>query len=165
MRPGLAKAIMAPRIYRYEGVPVGPTWEQVSLVISRAEGAQPAQLRARAILLLLAIYGIRSGELCRLRLDDIDWRQATIHFQRSKSGRRDIYPLEATVGNAISRLPAPCTSAPLKQSPVSDASRALSSAIHISESVQVGPQSVTKKPFVLDRSAGGRAMGIESSMR
>ncbi len=101
VRPGLAKAIMAPRIYRYEGVPVGPTWEQVSLVISRAEGAQPAQLRARAILLLLAIYGIRSGELCRLRLDDIDWRQATIHFQRSKSGRRDIYPLEATVGNAI----------------------------------------------------------------
>ena len=35
----------------------------------------------------------------------------------------------------------------------------------ISESVQVGPQSVTKKPFVLNRSAGGRAMGIKSSMR
>jgi hypothetical protein len=34
----------------------------------------------------------------------------------------------------------------------------------ISESVQVGPQSVTKKPFVLNRSAGGRAMGIESSL-
>ncbi len=35
----------------------------------------------------------------------------------------------------------------------------------ISESVQVGPQSVTKKPFVLNRSAGGRGMGIESSLR
>jgi len=81
-------------------VPVSPTWEQVSLAISGAEGAQPAQLRARAIL-LLAIYGIRSGELRRLRLDDIDWRQETIRFQRSESGRRDIYPLEATVGNAI----------------------------------------------------------------
>lgn len=101
VHPGLAKAIMAPRIYRYEGVPVSPTWEQVSLAISQAEGTQPAQLRARAILLLLAIYGIRSGELCRLRLDDIDWRQETMRFQRSKSGRQDIYPLEATVGNAI----------------------------------------------------------------
>lgn len=101
VHPGLAKAVMAPRIYRDEGVPVGPTWEQVSLVIAETEGAQPERLRARAILLLLAIYGVRSGEVCRLQLDDIDWQQETIRFTRSKSGRRDIYPLEATVGNAI----------------------------------------------------------------
>jgi integrase/recombinase XerD len=98
---GLANAVLAPRIYRYEGIPLGPTWEQVSRVVAQTEGSQPEQLRARAILLLLAVYGIRSGEVCRLQIDDIDWRQETIRFTRSKSGRADVYPLDATVGNAI----------------------------------------------------------------
>jgi len=101
VRPGLAKAILVPRVYSQEGLPLGPTWEQVSRVIAETEGSKPAELRARAVLLLLAVYGIRAGELCRLRLEDIDWEQETIRIVRSKSGRQDTFPLDATVGNAI----------------------------------------------------------------
>ena len=46
---------------------------------------------------------MRSGEVRRLRLDDIDWRQNRIRFVRSKSGRRDDAPLVAQVGNAMAR--------------------------------------------------------------
>jgi integrase/recombinase XerD len=103
VRPALAKAILVPRIYRHEGLPLGPTWEQVSRVLEQTDGGKSAQLRARAVLLLLAVYGMRSGEVRRLRLDDIAWKQATIHVVRSKSGRQDTYPLDTTVGNAIAR--------------------------------------------------------------
>lgn len=103
VQPGLAKAILVPRVYSQEGIPLGPTWEQVSRVIADTEGTKPAQLRAHAVLLLLAVYGMRSGELRRLRLDGIDWMKETIRIVRSKSGRQDTYPLDATVGNAIAR--------------------------------------------------------------
>jgi site-specific recombinase XerD len=46
---------------------------------------------------------MRSGELRRLQLDGIDWMKETIRIVRSKSGRQDTYPLDATVGNAIAR--------------------------------------------------------------
>ena len=101
--PGLAKAILVPRVYRHEGLPLGPTWEQVSRLIADTEGSKPAKLRARAVLLLLAVYGLRAGEVRCLRLDDVDWEQDTIRIVRSKNGRQDTYPLDATVGNAIAR--------------------------------------------------------------
>jgi len=104
VRRGLAQAVLAPRVYRHEGLPLGPTWEQISSAIAGTEGSnKPADLRARAVLFLLAVYGIRSGEVCHLRLEDIDWNQDTIRIVRSKSGRQNIYPLDATVGNAIAR--------------------------------------------------------------
>lgn len=103
VRPGLATAILVPRVYSQEGLPLGPTWEQVSGVIAETEGMKPAQLRARAVLLLLAVYGMRAGEVRRLRLDDVDWKRESIRVIRSKSNRHDIYPLDATVGNAIAR--------------------------------------------------------------
>jgi integrase len=72
---GLADSILAPRIYRHEGLPLGPTWEQVKGIIPDPAGDKPFQLRDRAILLLLAVYGLRSGEVRHLRLDDIDWKE------------------------------------------------------------------------------------------
>lgn len=96
---GLADSILAPRIYRQEGLPLGPTWEQVKGIIP--PGDKPFQLRDRAILFLLAVYGLRSGEVRRLRLDDIDWKRDRISVVRSKSGQRESLPLEAQTGNAI----------------------------------------------------------------
>jgi len=46
---------------------------------------------------------VRSGEVRRLRLDDVDWRRDRIRFVRSKSGREETAPLERTVGEAITR--------------------------------------------------------------
>jgi len=98
---GLADSILAPRIYRQEGLPLGPTWEQVKSIIPGSPGDKPFQLRDRAILLLLAIYGLRSGEVRRLRLDDIDWKRGRVSVVRSKSGQREVLPLEPHTGNAV----------------------------------------------------------------
>jgi integrase/recombinase XerD len=49
------------------------------------------------------VYGVRSGAVRRLRLDDVDWAQDRIRFIRSKSRREETAPLEPRVGNAIAR--------------------------------------------------------------
>ena len=102
-KPGLAESILQPRIYRLEGLPLGPTWDEVGRMIASLDGDGVAALRDRAILLLLAVYGLRSGEVRRLRLDDIDWQTERIQVVRSKSGRQDNLPLDPGVGAAIAR--------------------------------------------------------------
>ena len=89
-QPGLADAILLPRIYRHERLPLGPTWDQVSR-IDAASGDDPASLRNRAIL-LLSVYGLRSGEVRRLQLDDVDWQHDRLRIQRSKSMRLEMFP-------------------------------------------------------------------------
>jgi integrase/recombinase XerD len=71
VKAGLAEAIIPPRIYRHEGLPLGPTWDQVSRMIAQIKGDNPTQLRDRALLLLLSVYGLRSGEARRLHLEDL----------------------------------------------------------------------------------------------
>ena len=102
-RPGLARALLAPRIYRHETLPMGPTWPTVGGMLAATSGDDPTSIRDHAIILLLSVYGVRSGEVRRLCLDDIDWRHDRIRFVRSKSGRRDDLPLVAQVGNAVAR--------------------------------------------------------------
>lgn len=102
-KPGVADAILVPRLYRHASLPLGPTWDQVSRMLEAAAGPEPVHLRNRAILLLLAVYGLRSGEVRRLQLDDINWHQDSLHIRRSKSGCLELFPLEPSVGNALAR--------------------------------------------------------------
>lgn len=62
---------------------------------------QPADIRNHAIIILLAVYGFRSSEVCRLRLDDLDWERELIHLSRTKQRREQQYPLVREVGEAI----------------------------------------------------------------
>ena len=99
----LAEAIKAPRIFRHERLPFSPTWEEVQRLIGSAAGQRPVDVRDRAILLLLAHYGLRAGEVCALQLDDLDWEQEIIRLRRNKNGRPQQLPLTQTVGEAILR--------------------------------------------------------------
>ena len=102
-RRGLAAAILLPRIYRHEGLPLGPTWNEVGRMLAKTVGAEPTQLRDHAILQLLSVYGLRSGEVRRLAIEDLDWQRTQIRVTRSKSSRKQTLPLEPSVGNAIAR--------------------------------------------------------------
>ena len=92
-RPGLAAALKAPRVFTQGSLPVSPTWHEVQQVLALTKGDQPADIRDHALLLLLAVYGLRAGEVVRLRLNDFDWEQELLTVTRSKSGRSQIYPL------------------------------------------------------------------------
>jgi integrase len=72
-------------------------------LVASCEGDEPVNVRNKAILLLLSVYGLRAGEIIRLKLDDIDWKKDLITIQRSKNHRRLTFPLCQSVGLAISR--------------------------------------------------------------
>jgi integrase len=57
-------------------------------------------IRDYAILTLLARLGLRSVEVSRLRLEDVDWRSGEIAI-RSKGRREDRLPLPVDVGEAL----------------------------------------------------------------
>lgn len=100
---GIADAIEAPRMFTQEGLPLGPTWEEVQQLIGSTAGDRPVDIRDHAIVLLLAIYGLRRGEVAQLRLDDVYWENDVLHVVRPKQRCTQDYPLVASVGNAILR--------------------------------------------------------------
>jgi integrase len=97
----LAASISRPRLYRQESLPYAPDWADVRRMLADADKDSPRDLRDRAILLLLAVYGMRSGEVAALRLDQIDWAGRTIRIFRLKRRQPQIYPLLPTVAEAL----------------------------------------------------------------
>jgi len=100
---GLAAAIMCPRVFADEGLPRGPSWDDVRRLHATAEGDNPKSIRDRAIIMLFVVYGLRVGDVRALRLEDIDWERELICIRRPKSRSRQLYPLSYTVGNGILR--------------------------------------------------------------
>jgi len=100
---GIADSIDAPRLYTHENLPQGPSWEEVKNLLASINGTSPVQIRSRCAILLCAVYGLRVGEVCRLRLEDIDWAEEKISVRRSKQRRVQTYPLTTEVGNALLR--------------------------------------------------------------
>jgi site-specific recombinase XerD len=75
----------------------------VQEILDATAGDQPITIRDHAILMLFAVYGIRSKEVARLQLTDIDWQRETIVFTRSKLAGSQSFPLLPSVGAAIIR--------------------------------------------------------------
>lgn len=99
--PYLASAIQGPRIYTLERLPAGPAWTDVQQMFAALDPHRPKDVRDRAILMLLAIYGLRESEVAKLRLEDLDWEHNLLHVSRLKRGGTQTYPLLPSVGNAL----------------------------------------------------------------
>lgn len=101
--PHLWQALHSPRIYRLNSLPTGPAWEDLQRLFSDLDSKHPSDIRARAIMMLIAVYGLRVSEVTKLCLDDIDWDQDRLHVSRAKRREAQVYPLVPSVGNAISK--------------------------------------------------------------
>jgi site-specific recombinase XerD len=102
-REGLAASIRGPRVFSQAALPTGPSWDDVRRLLATTEGDHAADIRDRAILMLLANYGLRAGEVSRLRLHDLDWDREQFTVASSKSLRPRVYPLTRGVGDAVLR--------------------------------------------------------------
>lgn len=98
----LTPHVIAPLLYAYEGIPSALSQDQIAAVLeATSKDRSPLGLRDYAILQLLAVYGLRSGEISRLRLEDVDWRSDVLHIRHSKTGARSVLPLLEPVGEAL----------------------------------------------------------------
>jgi site-specific recombinase XerD len=55
------------------------------------------------MLMLLAVYGLRAGEVTALRVKDFDWEREMLSVPHSKSQRPRTYPMCRPVGDAVLR--------------------------------------------------------------
>jgi site-specific recombinase XerD len=100
----LSVTVVAPSGYAFEGIPTALRQEDVEKVLVAVRQDHTAKgIRDYAILVLLAKYGMRSGEIAGLRLDDIDWRKEVIRVVHAKTGVTSYLPLLPDVGDAILR--------------------------------------------------------------
>ena len=98
----LSQAVSGPILYQFDDIPRAFTKEQVEAMLGAARGDRSvAGFRDYALLLILAMYGLRAGEVIGLRLEDIDWREERFRIRQSKSGRESFLPFVAIVGKAV----------------------------------------------------------------
>ena len=69
-------------------------------LLDSCDRQDPAGIRDYAILMLVARLGLRSAEVARLELGDIDWRAGQV-ILRGKARRQDGMPLPCDVGEAL----------------------------------------------------------------
>lgn len=98
---GFAAQLWVPRRRKRVSEDRGPTWKEVKRLIHSCNGNAPTDLRAKAVVMLCAIYGLRNGEIINLSLNDFDWRNEIMTVRRLKNSRIQQFPIQYEVGEAI----------------------------------------------------------------
>jgi integrase/recombinase XerD len=98
---GLEQHIESPRLYRGERLPRALPWDDVLKLLRSVDRSTSKGRRDYAMLLLIATYGLRVGEVARLALDDIAWRERHIRVPRPKVGTPLLFPLTDEVASAL----------------------------------------------------------------
>lgn len=104
-RQGLAELNTDLSLLKVKSTPVRiiPPYSQKELqcIIDHIDLSTPAGLRNKAVILLAFETGLRSIDIRRLRLSDINWKNAMIHVVQSKTGQPLALPLNGTAMNAV----------------------------------------------------------------
>lgn len=74
---------------------------QMGQLITSLDASSPRGLRDRAMILCIARLGLRASEITQLRLDDVDWRNATLRVRARKTGHGALLPLTTEIGEAL----------------------------------------------------------------
>ena len=101
--PGdMSHAVEAPSQYALEDIPSTIRRDDVERVLSAARNdTSPMGRRDYAIWMLLATYGLRTGEITHLLLSDVDWRREELHIRHLKTGAASRLPLLRDPANAL----------------------------------------------------------------
>jgi integrase/recombinase XerD len=97
----MARGIRSPTIPKYSEIPQGPSWKDVRKMLKFPVNMSHGDIRAKAVLSLCSIYGLRSCEVAGLRLSDFDWYSETLTVRRAKRGRVQQLPIQYEVGETI----------------------------------------------------------------
>ena len=97
----LVGALAYPANWQLASLPKSLAPAEVEQLEASLGQSGPSMLRADAMVRCALDLGLRSGEVARLSLDDIDWDVGTITLRRTKGGREDVMPLPQATGQAI----------------------------------------------------------------
>lgn len=96
----LAAAVPPVAGWHNTGIPPTVSPDEVQALLDSCDDRLPGGVRDFAIITLVARLGLRSIEVARMELDDINWRTGEVTI-RGKARRLDTMPLPAEVGQAV----------------------------------------------------------------
>lgn len=102
LRHDLSDCVIAPRYRIDEGPPRSLPWEDIRRLLRAVSRDRPVGLRDYTMLLLMATYGLASGEVIHLELGDVDWQAGILRVRRRKTGVLLELPLLPAVAQALS---------------------------------------------------------------
>lgn len=82
-------------------LPTTYTKEEVEKLLKSVDRANPKGKRDFAMILLAARLGLRASDICRMKFENINWKQNMIRIKQTKTARTVELPLLTEVGNAI----------------------------------------------------------------
>lgn len=97
----LVDAVPVLATWRLAHLPRGLSWDQVQRLLKAPDRRTAVGRRDYAMLLLVATYGVRIGQVTALKRRDIHWHEQTIVFAPSKGGKPLKFPLERSVAEAL----------------------------------------------------------------
>lgn len=99
--PELAEAVPSLTSYRLGHLPRRLDDEQLTRLLTAPWMRSRCPRRDRAIVWLLASYGVRRSQVSALQLADIDWQERTIRFAAHKGGKAIQHVLTDPVAHAL----------------------------------------------------------------
>jgi integrase/recombinase XerD len=88
---------------RDEQPPRAIPWKGAQQVLASMDRSTPIGCRDHAVLYLMTHYGLRPGEVCALRLQDIDWRGRVLQVCQSKVHATLVLPLSRPAVRVLER--------------------------------------------------------------
>ena len=93
--------VLKEKVVRDKNIPTSFTTDECKTILNSIEKSSKIGKRDYAIFLCIAIYGWRAGDVCNLKISNIDWRLNKISFYQQKTKAYIEYPLLSITGNAI----------------------------------------------------------------
>ena len=75
--------------------------EEKQLLLDATDPVSDTGKRDKAVLLLAMDCGLRSSDICNLKLPDIDWRNASVNIIQKKTGNQVNIPFSKETGDAL----------------------------------------------------------------
>lgn len=97
----LAGVIASPAHWSLASLPRSLTAAEIERLLSSFTPDLPSPRRGYAMLRCALDLGLRTSEVAKLALTDIDWHCGTVTLRRTKSRREDVLPLPDATGRAI----------------------------------------------------------------
>lgn len=97
----LIGAVPYPANWQLASLPKALSNNDIERLVDSLGWEGPSARRADAVVRCALDLGLRSGEIAKLSLDDIDWPAGTLTLRGTKSRREDVLPLPLTTGRAI----------------------------------------------------------------
>jgi site-specific recombinase XerD len=98
---GLLGVIASPAHWSLASLPRALKHAEIERLLASFTISLSSPRRGYAMVRCALDMGLRSSEVAKLMLADIDWRAGTVMLKRTKSRRQDILPLPASTGRAL----------------------------------------------------------------